>query len=129
LIVAETWLGRLTAFDRAPNGGLTNRRIFADLGHRQPDGISLDAQGAVWVACYNTGEVVRVLEGGEITDRVICGQHALACQLGGADGKTLFCAAYAGSEADISAGKWLARIMTIRVDVPALPGVNNQRPN
>ncbi|MFP3560429.1 SMP-30/gluconolactonase/LRE family protein, partial [Paraburkholderia sp. SIMBA_049] len=70
LIVAETWLHRLTAFDIGSRGQLGNRRIYADLGGREPDGICADASGAVWVACFNTGEVLRVLDGGVITDAI-----------------------------------------------------------
>jgi sugar lactone lactonase YvrE len=119
LIVAETWAGRLTAFDRDEEGRLSNRRIFAALRDRQPDGICLDSEGAVWAACYNTGEVVRVREGGEITDRVECGKHTLACALGGSDGRTLFCMTYVGTETDIGAGKRLGQIFATRVDSPA----------
>src|SRR6185437_13040779 len=52
LVVAETWCGKLTAYDRAENGDLFNRRLFADLGARQPDGICADRQGAIWAGCY-----------------------------------------------------------------------------
>jgi sugar lactone lactonase YvrE len=83
LIVAETWCGKLTAYDRAANGDLSNRRIFADLGGRQPDGICADRHGAIWAGCYNTGEFVRVLEGGEITDRIEFDGNAVSCTLGG----------------------------------------------
>ncbi|ONI89910.1 gluconolaconase [Actinosynnema sp. ALI-1.44] len=67
LIIAESFAGRLTAFDIDPDGGLSNRRVFADgLG---PDGICLDGAGAVWTST-GANEVVRVAEGGEVLDRV-----------------------------------------------------------
>ena len=119
LVTAEMWSHRLTAFDRAPDGSRSNARIFAELPGREPDGICADAEGAIWVACFNTGEAVRVLEGGEITDRVRCGRHAIACQLGGDDGRTLFCTAYTGTVEDMDAGKRLAVIYAARVAVPA----------
>ena len=50
LIVAETLGLRLTAFDIAEDGSLSNRRMWADLGARPPDRICLDAEGHVWVA-------------------------------------------------------------------------------
>ncbi|MGF6700396.1 sugar lactone lactonase YvrE [Paraburkholderia sp. MM5496-R1] len=118
LVVAETWACKLSAFDRAPDGSLSNPRLFADLGNREPDGICADTSDGIWVACYNTGEVVRVLEGGEVTDRALCGRHVSACQLGGSDGTTLFCCAYVGTDEDLEAGKRLGAIFTISVDAP-----------
>lgn len=92
LIIAETFGTKLTAFDINPSdGSLSGRRVFAELGERTPDGICLDADGAVWVSSFMTGEYVRVLDGGEITHRVDCGDDcAVACMLGGPDGRTLF---------------------------------------
>ena len=59
--------------------------------HRpRPDGCTLDAEGAIWVANAFGTDVARVLEGGEITDRVDVGQATYACALGGDDGRTLF---------------------------------------
>ncbi len=89
LVVAETWEGRLTAFDLSPDGILSNRRVFADLGERQPDGICADAEGAIWTGCFNTGEFLRVLDGGEITDRVQYDGSGVSCVIGGPDGHTL----------------------------------------
>src|SRR4030042_2928980 len=96
LIVAET-IGRcLTAFDIAPDGSLSGRRPFADLatgglGGAPPDGICLDAEGAVWVSSPPTSEFVRVKEGGAVTHRIpVAGKWAVACMLGGGDGRTLF---------------------------------------
>ena len=119
LVAAEMWSHRLRAFDLAPDGTRSNGRIFAELPGREPDGICADAEGAIWVACFNTGDVVRVLEGGEITDRVRCSRHAIACQLGGEDGRTLFCTAYTGTVDDMDTGKRLAVIYAARVAVPA----------
>ena len=93
LIIAETFGATLTAFTiDASDGSLSGRREWAGLGERTPDGICLDADGAVWVSSFMTGEYIRVLEGGEITHVVKTdGQHpAVACMLGGPDGRTLF---------------------------------------
>lgn len=120
LVVAETWSNRLTAFDRAANGRLSRRRIYADLGGRSPDGICADAEGGIWVSCFNTGEFVRVLEGGKVTHIVKCeGKRAVACQLGGSDGRTLFCCTFAGELEDIHSRKRAGAIEAVRVDVPA----------
>jgi len=118
LVVAETWASRLTAFNRASDGSLSKPRLFADLRNLQPDGICADTADGIWVASYNTGEVVRVLEGGHVTDRALCGRHVSACQLGGPDGKTLFCCAYLGTDEDLEAGKRHGAILTVSVDVP-----------
>jgi len=119
LVVAETWRGVLTAFDRSPTGALSNPRLHADLGGRQPDGICADAEGGIWVPAFNTGEVVRVLEGGAITHRIQFEGSAVACQIGGPDGHTLLCSVYAGSMADSQANKRLGAVFTARVEVGA----------
>ena len=90
LIVAETFAHRLTAFDRAADGTLSRRREWAALGDLFPDGICLDAAQGVWVASPISNEVIRVLEGGEITARVPVAQHAIACALGGPERRVLF---------------------------------------
>jgi len=87
LIIAETFGYRLTAFDVATDGSLSGRRIWADLGDVMPDGICLDAQGAIWLGSPLTSQFLRVRQGGEITDRIGCAQPAIACALGGADGR------------------------------------------
>lgn len=91
LTVSETFAERLTAFDVAADGTLSNRRVWAPLPGRFPDGLCLDAEGAAWVASYRTDEFIRVREGGEIVDVVHgSGGWALAPCLGGADGRTLY---------------------------------------
>ncbi|MDA1073822.1 MAG: SMP-30/gluconolactonase/LRE family protein [Proteobacteria bacterium] len=90
LIVAETMGRRLSAFTIDSNGSLSNRRIWADLGPHYPDGICLDEKGAVWIADPVRRALVRVEEGGNITDRIEAGYPVYACMLGGVDGKRLF---------------------------------------
>ena len=92
MIVGESFGARLTAFDVADDGMLANRRVWAQLdGGRIPDGNCLDADGAIWIASPTTKEVLRVREGGEITDRISSGEReAIACMLGGDDRRTLF---------------------------------------
>lgn len=92
LIVGETLGQRLTAFDIQPDGSLGNRRIWAQLPPSvSPDGICLDIKGGVWCANPEGEEsVVRVVEGGEITDRVRVDTHAYAVMLGGPERKHLF---------------------------------------
>jgi sugar lactone lactonase YvrE len=119
MVLAETWGHRLTAFDIAPDGGLSGRRIFADLGEYGPDGICLDQEGAIWISAFNHCEYLRVLHGGTITHRIGMGErHAVACQLGGDDGSTLFCLTMEGSLGDAAAGTSRARVEVATVDVP-----------
>jgi sugar lactone lactonase YvrE len=90
LIIAESFAGRLTAFDIAADGSLSNRRVWADgVG---PDGICIDAEGAIWtgVGLFDDNLVGRVREGGEVLDRVKVGAPCFACMLGGEDRRTLF---------------------------------------
>jgi sugar lactone lactonase YvrE len=94
LIVGESYGQRLTAFDVQADGSLAHRRIWAQLHGKGvgPDGICLDAEGAIWLASPVTREVLRVHEGGEITHRIPTSDQAVACMLGGADRRTLFVA-------------------------------------
>jgi sugar lactone lactonase YvrE len=90
LILAESYGKRLTAFDIAGDGGLANRRVWADLGDGVPDGICLDAEGAVWYADVPNQRCVRVREGGEVLATVELDRGCFACALGGAGDTTLF---------------------------------------
>lgn len=120
LIIAETFGHKLSAFDRAADGTLSNRRVWAHLGERTPDGICLDAEGAVWVSSFVTSEFVRVLPDGSIGDIIVSpGKRAVACNLGGADGRTLFGLTFAGELADLGSGKSLAAVEVCRVEVAA----------
>ena len=89
LIISESFAGRLTAFGIDGDGGLSGRRVFADgLG---PDGITMDAEGAVWVSAGGFS-VVRVAEGGRVLQRVGLAENRapFALMLGGPDRRTLF---------------------------------------
>jgi sugar lactone lactonase YvrE len=92
MIVAETLALRLTAFDIAPDGSLSNRRVWADLSARMaaPDGICLDAEGAVWIANALAPRLMRIGEGGVVLDEVETTMNTYACMLGGPEGKHLF---------------------------------------
>jgi sugar lactone lactonase YvrE len=90
LIVAESYAKRLTAFEILPNGGLANRRVWAELGEGVPDGICLDAEGAVWYGDVPNQRCVRVRESGEILDMVELDRGCFACALGGPERSTLF---------------------------------------
>lgn len=121
VVVGETMGRVLTAFDREPaSGNLSNRRTWADLGDNLPDGICLDAEGAIWVADPRNGQVLRVREGGEVTDRISCGEgrHAFACMLGGDDGTTLFVVTNTGSGPEAASSR-NGKIETVGVSVAA----------
>ena len=90
LILAESYGRRLTAFTIAADGGLGDRRVWADLGDGTPDGICLDAEGAVWYADVPNRRCVRVVEGGAVRQVVDVDRGCFACMLGGPDGTTLF---------------------------------------
>ena len=90
LLVAESYRQRLTAFDIAEDGSLGGRRVFAELGDDPPDGITIDATGAVWYADVPHRQCVRVADGGQVLDRVMLDRGGFACMLGGPDGRTLY---------------------------------------
>jgi sugar lactone lactonase YvrE len=90
LIIAESHGKKLTAFDIASDGSLANRHVWADLGDGAPDGICLDAEGAVWYADVPNKRCVRVREGGEVLQTIGTDRGCFACMLGGTGKKTLF---------------------------------------
>jgi sugar lactone lactonase YvrE len=90
LILAESYANRLTAFDIAADGSLSNRRIWATLGDGVPDGICLDREDAVWYADVPNKRCVRVREGGEVLRTIELDRGCFACMLGGPDNRTLF---------------------------------------
>src|SRR5262245_64441691 len=90
LIVAESYAKRISAFDIAADGSLSRRRGWGALGDGVPDGICLDAEGAVWYADVPNKCCVRVREGGAVLQRIDFDRGCFACMLGGADGRTLF---------------------------------------
>src|SRR6267143_5757134 len=90
LFIAESYGKKLTAFDIAADGSLSNRRVWADLGDGVPDGICIDADAAVWYADVPNKRCVRVREGGEVLQTVTVDRGCFACMLGGAEKRTLF---------------------------------------
>jgi sugar lactone lactonase YvrE len=92
LIIAESYGKKLSAFDIAPDGSLSNRRVWADVDG-PPDGICIDAEGAVWYADVPNKKCVRIREGGEVLQTVNVDRGCFSCALGGPDRRTLFIAA------------------------------------
>jgi len=90
LIIAESYGKKLTAFDIEADGSLSNRKVWANLGDGTPDGICIDAEGAVWYADVPNKRCVRVLEGGEVLQTVNVDRGCFACMLGGKHRKTLY---------------------------------------
>jgi sugar lactone lactonase YvrE len=118
LIVAESYASRLTAFDIAADGGLSNRRVWAAVGEDHPDGICLDAAGAAWYADVGNKHCVRVREGGEVLQTIDLDRGCFACMLGGPDGRTLFVVAREWHGTDISRGTGTGQLLTAAVPAP-----------
>jgi sugar lactone lactonase YvrE len=133
LIVDETFGNRISAFDIADDGGLTNRRTWAKFAELPteldlhaalgqlvvaPDGCCLDAEGALWIADAVGARLLRVREGGEVVDEISVGTGVYACMLGAGDGRTLFaCAAPDFDEKARSAARE-GSLLAVRVEVP-----------
>ena len=122
LILAESYGKRLTAFDIAGDGTLSNRRVWAELGDGVPDGICIDAEGAVWYADVPNQNCVRVREGGEVLETVRLDRGCFACMLGGPLGRTLFIVAnrWGGtSAAALSERARAGQVVAVEAPAPA----------
>lgn len=118
LVVAESFGEKLTAFTIDSDGSLSSRRVFAELPGKVPDGICLDAEGAIWVASPPTQECIRVHEGGRISASVKVESQAYACMLGGPDRKTLFICTASDHDPEKCRAERSGRIEYVPVDVP-----------
>lgn len=118
LIVGETLTGVLTAFTIGEGGRLSDRRTWATTTPRLPDGIALDAEGAVWIANPIANECVRFAEGGAVLEVVETDQLCFACMLGGEDGRSLFTLTAPTSDAEIAAQEPLGKLWVQEVAVP-----------
>ncbi len=119
LIVAESYAKRLTAFDIEEDGSLSNRRVWADLGDGVPDGICIDAEGAVWYGDVPNKRCVRVREGGEVLQTIDLDRGCFACMLGGVDNRTLFMmAAQWGGPAAMAEAPRTGQVLTAQAPAP-----------
>ncbi|MCV7068399.1 SMP-30/gluconolactonase/LRE family protein [Mycolicibacterium farcinogenes] len=123
LIVAESTARRLSAFTIRPDGSLTDRRVFIDRLDGPPDGIAIDAEGGVWVALTLAHEFQRIApDGSAVTDRIDAdGRTAIACALGGIEGRTLFLVTATDAYPERLIGTKLSRVDALMVEIPA-PG-------
>jgi sugar lactone lactonase YvrE len=118
LIVGETFGGQYTAFDLDDDGHPVNPRVWAAVPGASPDGCALDADGAIWMSDFVGQRFARVHEGGEVSAEILVDGAAVACMLGGPDGRTLYGFVSPGSHPDEVAGKGLTKIVTVKVDTP-----------
>ena len=124
VLMADSYRQRISCWPIRADGTLGDQGTWAELGDGQPDGMCLDAEGAIWFATGN--RVVRVREGGEITDTVeFTDGHVTACALGGEDGRTLLVTAAASINRDILHASRTGVLYEVRVDVPGagLPSI------
>ena len=121
LIVAESYAKRLSAFDIAADGGLSGRRVWADLGDGVPDGICLDAHGAVWYADVPNKRCVRVREGGQVMQTIALDRGCFACALGGGDRSLLFMIATQwNGPAGMFAEPRTGQVLTVKAPAPGV---------
>ena len=132
LIISESFAGRLTAFDIAADGSLSNRRVWAEgLG---PDGICIDAEGAVWTSA-DQNACVRVREGGEVLQRIELDRSPFACMLGGPDRSTLFILAtewrmdesVKDNVVRLTTGPRTGQVLTLPAPAPGADGPRGER--
>ena len=120
LVVADSYRHQLLGFDIAPDGNLSGRRVWADLGDAAPDGICLDAEGAAWYADVPHEQCVRVAEGGRVLATVSLDRGGFACMLGGVDGRRLYVVAarWPGMARLAEDVAWEGQVLRIDVTVP-----------
>ena len=119
LIVGQSFGGSYVAFDIADDATLSNRREWAAIPGTAPDGCAQDAAGAIWFSDAIGSQVVRVLEGGQVTHRIATPQPTYACALGGPTGDTLFVLTSPSADPREVAGKGAGAIYTMQVEVSA----------
>jgi sugar lactone lactonase YvrE len=121
LVVAESAARRLSAFEIAHDGTLVNQRVWGQMEpHQFPDGICLDAEGAIWIASPPSREVIRMREGGEVVERIALEQEAIACMLGEEDRRTLFILTAERRDPEWCRRNHTARVLSVRVEVPGV---------
>jgi sugar lactone lactonase YvrE len=121
LILAESYANRLTAFDIAADGSLSNQRAWADLGSGVPDGICLDVDNAVWYGDVPNNRCVRVREGGEVLQTIHLDRGCFACMLGGPDRRTLFMVSQEwGGPANMDEGARTGQVLTVETPTPGV---------
>ncbi len=117
VLMADTVENRIACWTLGTDGAVGEQQVWADLGAEFPDGMCLDAEGALWIASH--GHVIRVREGGEVTDEIsLPSGHVTACALGGADGRTLLITAADSIDRRVLHASRTGVIYTARVDVP-----------
>jgi sugar lactone lactonase YvrE len=122
LLVAESFGQRISAYDLEPDGSLSAPRVWADLRPNVPDGMSLDASGAVWVADPVFNGVMRVEHEQGVVQWLSTGnQSAYGCALGGSDGRTLYVCTGRSTDPAKTGDLRSGRIEAARVAVPAAP--------
>jgi sugar lactone lactonase YvrE len=123
LIITESHGRRLTAFDIAGDGSLSNRRVWADLGSGVPDGICIDADNAVWYGDVPNRRCVRVCEGSEVLQTINLDRSCFACMLGGTSNRTLFliAAEWRGMEdiPDVARAR-TGQVLTVEASAPGV---------
>jgi sugar lactone lactonase YvrE len=119
LIVAESYANKLTAFTIAADGSLSNGRVWAELDDGVPDGICMDAEGAIWYGDVPNKRCVRVREGGEVLQTIDLDRGCFACMLGGVDRRTLFLVAteWLGTE-HMADGARTGQVLTAHASAP-----------
>jgi sugar lactone lactonase YvrE len=118
LLVGESHGSRVTAIELGDDGEPVRRRVWAPTPGDHPDGVALDASGALWYADVGNARCVRIREGGEVLDTVQLDRGCFSCALGGADGRTLFIVAqrYDGAP---GSGPPSGQLLSVEVSVPA----------
>ena len=118
LIVGESFGGKFVAFDIGSDARLSNRRIWAEVEGMAPDGCTVDAAGGIWFSDALGKQVVRVIEGGEITHRLPTEDHTYACMLGGTEGNQLFALTCVDAHPSKASGTATGKLWVTAVDIP-----------
>jgi D-xylonolactonase len=118
LFHADSTTQAVWVYDVQPDRTVKDRRIFAKLPVGWPDGMAVDAEGGIFVAVVNDGEVMRFKPDGTLDSRLkVPAKMVTSLTFGGKDMQDLYIVTADNTDDKAKKGT----IFKTRSDIPGLP--------